>query len=104
MVPGEDTFRTLTAEELAEEQGVDISEGEHRKGDGIAIILNHLGLKKDEVIGFGDDYQDITMNESSIFVCVGNGKDAVKEAADYVCPRIADDGILEALHHFGVLK
>lgn len=28
MVPGEDTFRTLTAEELAEEQGVDISEGE----------------------------------------------------------------------------
>ena len=44
------------------------------------------------------------MNESSIFVCVGNGKDAVKEAADYVCPRIADDGILEALHHFGVLK
>jgi len=86
------------------ECGVDISEGEHRKGDGISIILNHLGFRKDEVIGFGDDYQDITMNESSIFVCVGNGKDAVKEAADYVCPRIADDGILEALRHFGVLK
>lgn len=84
--------------------GVDISEGEHRKGDGIAMILNHLGLKKDEVLGFGDDLQDITMNESSIFVCVGNGKDPVKEAADYVCPPIAEDGIEVALHHFGVLE
>lgn len=85
------------------EFGVDISEGEHRKGDGIGIILKHLGLRKDEVLGFGDDIQDITMNESSIFVCVGNGKDPVKEAADYVCPPIAEDGIDEALRHFGVL-
>ena len=83
--------------------GVDISEQEHRKGDGIGYILKKLNLKRDEVIGFGDDTQDITMRDSAIFVCVGNGKDEVKAAADYVCPPIAEDGLVEALRHYEVL-
>ncbi|MBO6286468.1 MAG: HAD hydrolase family protein, partial [Bacilli bacterium] len=85
------------------ECGVDISEFEHRKGDGIGYIMKALGLKRDEAISFGDDTQDITMKEGSIFVCVGNGKDEVKQAADYVSPPIVDDGIEEALKHYGVL-
>ena len=85
------------------ECGVDISEFEHRKGDGIGYIMKALGLKRDEAISFGDDTQDITMREGSIFVCVGNGKDEVKQAADYVSPSIVDDGIEEALKHYGVL-
>lgn len=83
--------------------GVDISEEEHKKGDGISYILNELGLKRDGVLGFGDDTQDITMGESATFVCVGNGKEEVKKAADYVCPPISEDGILEALRHYEVL-
>ncbi len=82
--------------------GVDISDFEHRKGDGISIILNELGIKKEETLSFGDDFQDIPMRESSIFVCVGNGKDEVKAAADYVCPPIVEDGIIEALKKYGV--
>lgn len=85
------------------ECGVDISEGEHRKGDGISIILNELGLSRDEAIGFGDDTQDITMGDSAFFVCVGNGKEEVKKAADYVSPRISEDGILIALEDLGIL-
>lgn len=86
------------------ECGVDISEQEHRKGDGIDCVLRELRLKKEEVLGFGDDTQDITMRDSAIFVCVGNGKDEVKEAADYVCPPIDEDGIEEALRHYGALS
>ena len=86
------------------ECGVDISEGEHRKGDGIAIVAEHLGLQKDEILSFGDDVQDITMGEASHFICVGNGKDEVKAAADEVCPAISDHGIEFALRKHGVIR
>ena len=83
--------------------GVDISEGEHKKGDGISILLRELGYHRNEALGFGDDVQDITMREGCIFVAVGNAKDEVKEAADYVTDPIADGGIEKALRHFEVL-
>ena len=83
--------------------GVDIAQEEHKKGDGISIIMKEFGWKRDEVLSFGDDLQDITMGEASIFVCMGNGHDKAKEAADYVCPRIGDDGLYQALCHYEVL-
>mgnify|MGYP002623002628 CR=1 FL=1 len=86
------------------EYGLDISDGEHRKGEGIQAILDRLGVSKEEAISFGDDFQDITMGESSIFVCVGNGKEEVKKAADFVCPDIADDGLEFALREFEVIS
>ena len=85
------------------ECGLDIMPSEHRKGDGIAAILNALGFKKEEAISFGDDTQDITMGEASFLVCMGNGKDEVKEAADYVALPIAEDGLAKALYDLGVL-
>ena len=86
------------------ECGVDISEKEHRKGDGISIVLDALGVRREEALAFGDDYQDITMKEGAIFVAVGNGKEEVKQEADYVSPAIVDGGIEKALIHFGVLE
>lgn len=85
------------------ECGVDISEEEHRKGDGISIILNALGIKREEALAFGDDFQDITMKDGAIFVAVGNGREEVKAAADHVCPPIAEDGLLIGLQTLGAL-
>lgn len=103
-------FDPLFKEELPDlnyyrfhEFGVDISEGEHRKGDGIGIILNALGLRRDEAVAFGDDLQDITMKDGAIFAAVGNGKEEVKAIADYVTPPIAEDGLLIGLQNLGVL-
>ncbi len=86
------------------EFGVDISEQEHLKGDGIGFILNELGLSREEALAFGDDYQDISMKDGAVFVAVGNGKEEVKAAADYVCPPIAEDGLLKGLMDLGVLS
>lgn len=83
--------------------GVDIAEEEHRKGDGIAAVMKELGLRKEEALAFGDDLQDISMGDAAILVCVGNGKEETKQAADYVCPPIAEDGLKKALQHFEVL-
>ena len=44
------------------------------------------------------------MKEGAIFVAVGNGKDEVKAAADYVCPPIVEDGLLIGLKSLGALK
>ena len=85
------------------EYGVDVSDVERRKGEGMSFILDELGLKREEVLAFGDDFQDIAMKDSAIFVCVGNGKEEIKAAADYVCPPIVEDGIVEALKKFEVL-
>ena len=83
--------------------GVDISEYPHLKGDGIGMILDALGIRKEEALSFGDDLQDISMGERTIFTCVGNGHEKAKAAADYVCPPIAEDGLLHALRHWEVL-
>ena len=83
--------------------GVDIMPEEHLKGEGIASILRELGIEDDEAISFGDDVQDISMRDHSFFVAMGNGKDEVKEAADYVAAPIGEDGLAKALLDLGVL-
>lgn len=83
--------------------GLDIMPCPHEKGEGIKAIIDALGIKKEETISFGDDYQDISMRDSSFFVCMGNGKEEVKKAADYVAPPIGEDGLAKALRDLGVL-
>ncbi len=84
--------------------GVDLMDRDHRKGDAIADILKYLNIAKDDAIAFGDDVQDITMKgEVGTFVCMGNGKEAAKKAADYIAPRIEEDGIERALVDLGYL-
>ena len=84
--------------------GVDLSDSIHEKGDAVECVLSYLGLKKEETISFGDDTQDISMGQQTgIFVAMGNAKDSVKEAADYVTDRIENDGIERALKHFSLI-
>lgn len=86
------------------ECAVDVSGEPHSKGDAIVDVLKELGINKEETISFGDDIQDISMEkETGIFVCMGNGKPEVKEAANYVTDRIEDDGIAHALEHFHLI-
>ena len=96
-VPGFHFFRFANC-------GVDLMDHEHRKGDAIADILKFLSIEKKDAIAFGDDVQDITMKgEVRTFVCVGNGKKEALAAADFISPRIEDDGIEKALKGLGYL-
>lgn len=52
-------------------------------------------------MAFGDGYNDKTMAEyAGLGVAMGNAKDVVKEAADYVAPTNDEDGIVEVIHKF----
>ncbi len=74
------------------------------KPKGVQATLDHMGLKREETIAFGDGGNDATMLEyCEIGVAMGNGTDEAKAAADYVTTNVEDEGIPNALRHFGLI-
>ena len=57
-----------------------------------------------ETMAFGDGGNDISIiKEAGIGVAMGNAGEEVKEIADYVTSSVDDDGVKNALLHFGVI-
>ena len=78
------------------------------KGDtkqkGIDEIIRHFGIKLEETMSFGDGGNDISMlRHAAIGVAMGQAKEDVKAAADYVTAPIDEDGISKAMKHFGII-
>lgn len=74
------------------------------KGVGIDQFCNYYGFSVDETMAFGDGGNDIEMlRHAGMGVAMGNANDDVKQAADYVTDSVDDDGVLKALHHFGLI-
>lgn len=74
------------------------------KREGLLHILNYYGLKVEESMAFGDGGNDITiLQQAGIGVAMGNANDEVKQHADYVTTSVDEDGIANALRHFGIL-
>ncbi len=86
------------------DDNTEFTQYEFLKSKGIKTMYDHLGLKKEEAMAFGDDLNDIPMFEMVKYgICLGNGKDEAKQAAYYVTDNIEDDGLYNALVHFGVI-
>lgn len=83
----------------------DIIPSDGGKEAGIDHVLRHYGISLDEAMCFGDGGNDITMlRHVPNSVAMGNAEQKVKDAASYVTNHISEDGIYNALKHFGVLK
>ncbi|MDE6183100.1 MAG: Cof-type HAD-IIB family hydrolase, partial [Rikenellaceae bacterium] len=96
-MPGSETTRWT-------ELFTDIIPQGSNKGVGLEKMLAHFGLKKEECMAFGDGGNDIEMlRYAGIGVAMGNASDNVKASADYVTSTVDDDGIRNALLHFGLL-
>jgi hypothetical protein len=55
------------------------------KGEGVAILARHFGLQRREIIGIGDNENDLPMIEyAGLGVAMGNAVARVKEKADAV--------------------
>ncbi|MCL2570865.1 MAG: HAD family hydrolase [Defluviitaleaceae bacterium] len=64
------------------------------KSKAVAAVAAHWGIKKEEIVAFGDDLNDIDMLEYvGTGVVMGNGLDAVKAVADDSCPSNDNDGV-----------
>lgn len=74
------------------------------KATGMAKMIEHLGIDQAHTYAFGDSVNDLTMLKfAGTGICMGNGVDAAKEAADYVTAELLDDGIYKGLEHFGLI-
>ena len=78
--------------------GVDVGYYTNTKGDGIKKVLKHLNINKDNAIGIGDSYDDISMFKNvGLSIAMGNGSDEAKANADIVTSSIAESGLYKAL-------
>ena len=78
--------------------------GAHDKATGVSHICEAMGWSMQDVISFGDDYNDLEMIKAcGIGVAMGDAREAVKEAADYVSGLCSRNGIAQALLHYGLI-
>lgn len=74
------------------------------KGSMLPILLDRLSIRREELMAFGDHYNDITMiGYAGLGVAMGNAEEDVKKIADYICESNDDDGIAKTLEKY-VLK
>lgn len=86
------------------DQGIDIISKGGGKATGIKNFIEKFGYAVEETMAFGDGENDIGMLQTvGVGVSMGNGKDKVKEAADYVTDDVDKDGIYNALKHFELI-
>ena len=73
---------------------LEILNAEVSKGTGLSSALSHLNLKKDQVIAFGDEENDLPMFDAAAFsVAPSNAVPAVKAAANITVRSNNEDGI-----------
>ena len=64
---------------------------------GIMKMLELVNGNPEDVIVFGDDTNDLAMFDERFYcVAMGNGKEELKEKADYIAEKNVDDGIYKA--------
>lgn len=72
------------------------------KREGILRMLDYAGGKPEDVVVFGDDYNDLVMFDERFYcVAMGNGCSELKEKADYVAAKNTEDGIYRACSEHG---
>lgn len=92
-----------------------VGEGSHElvmpevsKGAGARALLAELtaaaGAAPARVFAFGDSENDLSLFEAAdVAVAMGQAAPHVREAADYVAVPCADDGVAQAMEHFGLI-
>ena len=71
------------------------------KGSALKWLCDKKGIKRENVIAFGDNYNDIEMIEfAGIGVAMENGEEELKKSADYIALNNNDDGVGKFLKDF----
>lgn len=72
-------------------QGID-------KAMSLAILLEEIGVTREEIIAIGDGYNDLSMIKfAGMGVAMGNAQGPVKKAADYITLTNEEDGVAAAI-------
>lgn len=83
---------------------VDLTAAGVSKAEGLRAMARHLGIRPTETMAFGDGGNDLSIIlAAGTGVAMGNANEVLLKAADYVTSSVDDDGIRNALLHFGVI-
>lgn len=75
------------------------------KGKALLTMARETGISVQDTMAFGDGGNDITMlQQAGIGVAMGNADLNVQQQADYTTSSVDEDGIRNALLHFGLLS
>lgn len=86
------------------EDGFDVVLKGMNKGVCIEELSKLCGIKKEEIMVFGDNYNDLPMfDKAGLKVAMGNAIEEIKEKADFVSDDCSHDGIYKACIHFGLI-
>ena len=105
----DDKIKSLIPSELSyyrfHNAGVDIVEKPNYKGIGVKAALDYLKINKEDAIGIGDDYSDISMfHEVGLGVSMGNAVEDVKKEAKYITKTIDEHGVQSFLKEYNKNK
>ena len=68
------------------------------KGTGLISLGRLLGIRREEIMAFGDGDNDIAMlKEAGVGVAMANAEEAVKAAADYITLSNEEEGVADAI-------
>lgn len=82
----------------------DVTAKGNTKQHGIDEIIRHFGIALEETVAFGDGGNDIPMlRHAAIGVAMGQAREEVKAAADYVTAPVDEEGIWKAMKHLKII-
>ncbi|SHM27318.1 hypothetical protein SAMN02746066_01344 [Anaerosporobacter mobilis DSM 15930] len=71
------------------------------KANSLAHLLEHLGLKREELIAIGDGFNDLSMIKyAGLGVAMSNAQEIVKENADKVTKSNEEDGVAHIIEEY----
>ena len=71
---------------------------------GIQLMTKHFNIPLECAMAFGDGGNDIPMLQHVPYgVAMGNACEELKSVADYITESVDEDGIENALRHFGLI-
>lgn len=75
------------------------------KSVGIDEFLQYYGIDRSETMAFGDGGNDLEMLEHvGTGIAMGNANDELKAIANYITTGVDDNGVANALRHFGLIE
>ncbi|XP_048495717.1 endoribonuclease YBEY, chloroplastic [Beta vulgaris subsp. vulgaris] len=71
------------------------------KGNGVKLLLDHLGVTSNEIMAIGDGENDIEMLELANFgIALSNGSEKTKDVADVIGLSNDEDGVADAIYRY----
>ena len=99
------TYVPINSQSNNSNSGGEVSPIDVNKGTGVLMVVTHYQGDMADTYGFGDSLNDLEMiKECSHGIVMGNGQDEVKALAEFVTTNVDEDGIANALRHFGLCE